>query len=89
MNRGRHWVRQWGSFLTGVFIGLLIVAPVLAAPIDAEQVSDQVLQSLLVLGSVAILLVLLIFVSIATAAPPRTLERRAVARHERIGRGNG
>ena len=89
MNRGRQWFRQWGSFLTGVCIGLLIVAPVLAAPIDAEQLSDQVLQSLLMLGSIAILVVLLILVSFATAEPSRTLERRAISPHERIGRRNG
>jgi hypothetical protein len=35
--RGRNvahdkaWLRQWGSFLMGVFIGLLIITPVLAA----------------------------------------------------------
>jgi hypothetical protein len=89
MNRGRQWFRQWGSFLAGVCIGLLIVAPVLAAPIDTEQLSDQVLESLLMLASVAILLVLLILVSIATTARPRTLERRAISRDERIGRVNG
>jgi len=30
MKRGRRWMQRWASFLTGVCIGLLIVAPVLA-----------------------------------------------------------
>jgi hypothetical protein len=88
MNRGRQWFRQWGSFLTGVCIGLLIVAPVLAAPIDAEQLSDQILLSLLVLGSVAILLVLLILASFATAEPSRARKPKAISPQERIGRRN-
>ena len=30
--RRTQWLRQWGSFLTGVMIGLLIITPVLAMP---------------------------------------------------------
>jgi len=32
MKRNKRWRAQWGSFLMGVCIGLLIVTPVLAAP---------------------------------------------------------
>jgi hypothetical protein len=32
MKRKTHWLTRWASFLTGICIGLLIVAPVLAAP---------------------------------------------------------
>ena len=32
MKRKTQWFTRWASFLTGVCIGLLIVAPVLAAP---------------------------------------------------------
>jgi hypothetical protein len=32
MKRNKRWRAQWGSFLMGVCIGLLIVTPVLATP---------------------------------------------------------
>jgi hypothetical protein len=31
VKHGKAWLGQWNSFLMGVFIGLLIITPVLAA----------------------------------------------------------
>jgi hypothetical protein len=88
MNRRRRWLSEWKSFLAGVCIGLLIVTPVLAAPISAEQLSEQLLQGLLVLGSLAILLVVLMLASIAMREPPRISRRQASSDRERPPRRN-
>jgi len=40
MKRQRQWLARWASFLTGICIGLLIVAPVLASTHSAGALSS-------------------------------------------------
>jgi protein-S-isoprenylcysteine O-methyltransferase Ste14 len=64
MKRNKAWIARWGSFLTGVCIGLLIVAPVLAisqfpfaengvSPPQWFQSAQSLLDVVALLGSVA------------------------------------
>ena len=41
MKRNKRWRAQWGSFLMGVCIGLLIVTPVLATPASGPLVLGE------------------------------------------------
>ncbi|HEY4139690.1 MAG TPA: hypothetical protein VGN65_14600 [Casimicrobiaceae bacterium] len=43
MKRQRQWLTRWASFLTGICIGLLIVAPVLASTELARALSTSTL----------------------------------------------
>ena len=54
MDRTQRWYGRWGNFLTGVFIGLVIVTvvtPVLAMPPDLPVDIHGDLQFYLLLGS--------------------------------------
>ena len=64
--------------MTGVFIGLLIVGPVFAAPVDAYQLSDGLLQSMLVLGVVTILFLIVLAVMATRRERLATRVRRRV-----------
>jgi hypothetical protein len=66
--RRKQWLRQWGSFLTGVMIGLLIITPVLAGPLNARAVGDDDARNLAILGSAAFLTLALILQAIAAAS---------------------
>ncbi len=59
MDRSHQWFRQWGRFAAGVCIGLLIVAPVLAAPPDLPLTLDADVYQMLLLGSGVLLAVAL------------------------------
>jgi hypothetical protein len=65
-HRRKQWLRQWGSFLTGVMIGLLIITPVLAGPLVARGDDDA--RNLAILGSAAFLTLALILQAIAAAS---------------------
>jgi hypothetical protein len=67
-HRRKQWLRQWGSFLTGVMIGLLIITPVLAGPLGARAVGDDDARNLAILGSAAFLTLALILQAIAAAS---------------------
>jgi biotin transporter BioY len=69
-NRRKQWLRQWGSFLTGVMIGLLIITPVLAGSLGTRLVGDDDARNLAVLGSAAFLTLALILQAIAAASRP-------------------
>jgi len=67
-SRRKQWLRQWGSFLTGVMIGLLIITPVLAGSLGSRLVGDDDARNLAVLGSAAFLTLALILQAIAAAS---------------------
>ena len=69
--RRRQWLRQWGSFLTGVMIGLLIITPVLAGTLGTRVVGDDDARNMAVLGSAVFLTLALILQAIAAARRPR------------------
>ena len=57
MKRQRQWLTRWASFLTGICIGLLIVAPVLASTqLPGALPTSALLQSLQPLLEVAAML---------------------------------
>ena len=56
MKRQRQWLARWASFLTGICIGLLIVAPVLASTQLPGVAASDMLQSLQSLLEVAAML---------------------------------
>jgi hypothetical protein len=66
--RRTQWLRQWGSFLTGVIIGLLIITPVLAGTLGTRIVGDDDARNLAVLGSAAFLTLALILQAVAAAS---------------------
>jgi hypothetical protein len=60
MDRDRREGLRWGQFLTGVFLGLLIVAPVLAAPLDLPVVVNDETRVYLLMASGVLLFAALI-----------------------------
>ena len=66
--RRREWLRQWGSFLTGVMIGLLIITPVLAGPLGARVVGDDDARNWAVLGAALFVMLALVLQAIGAGA---------------------
>jgi hypothetical protein len=60
MNRDRRGRRQWAHFLTGVLIGLVIVAPVLATPPDLPIAFNDDLRLYVLIGSGVLLIAALV-----------------------------
>ena len=60
MNRGRRGRRQWAHFLTGVLIGLVIVAPVLAMPPDLPIAFNDDIRLYVLIGSGVLLVAALV-----------------------------
>jgi hypothetical protein len=78
MKRNKRWRAQWGSFLMGVCIGLLIVTPVLATPASGlpplvlSESSLPLPTGNVMLDSAALLIGLMIAQVVSTARAARS-----------------
>lgn len=80
--RRREWLRRWGSFLTGVMIGLLIITPVLAGPLTARVVGDDDARNWAVLGSVSFVMLALILQAIGAGTSRSSANSAAASPRE-------
>jgi len=80
MKRKTRWLARWASFLTGVCIGLLIVAPVVALaqlPFAGNGLSPGLLESGQALIDVATILLSVVLIRrIASRRLPTHVRRR-------------
>ena len=88
MNRNRNWFGQWGGFLAGVCIGLVIVAPAFAEPFGGSAPAGEV-DLTRVLGAGALIVAVLVSGAISAingarrARSPATAVRRIEPRSDR------
>ena len=79
MKRKTHWLARWAGFLTGVCIGLLIVAPVVALaqlPFADYGLSPRLLESGQALIDVATILLSVILIRRIASRPLHARPRR-------------
>ena len=87
MNRNRNWFGQWGGFLAGVCIGLVIVAPAFAEPFGGSAPAGEV-DLTRVLGAGVLIVAMLVFGAISAvnaskrARAPATAVRRIESRSD-------
>jgi len=77
MKRQRQWLARWASFLTGICIGLLIVAPVLASTKLPGVSTSDMLQSSQSLLEVAAMLWSALLIRQARSRPQSPSRMRA------------
>ena len=81
MKRKTRWLARWASFLTGVCIGLLIVAPVVALaelPFADHGSSPRLLESGQALIDVATILLSVLLIRWIASTPLPTRARRGL-----------
>jgi hypothetical protein len=77
MRRKEHWLARWAPFLTGIFLGVLFVAPVFAAPVGTHTALQ--LDSPVVRNYLLVALVMLVGLELALIAR-RQADKRARGR---------
>jgi hypothetical protein len=77
MRQQEHWFARWAPFLTGVFLGVLFIAPAFAAPVSTHTLLD--LDSPVVRNYLIVALVMLVGLELALIAR-RQADKRARGR---------
>jgi hypothetical protein len=77
---------SWLQFMAGLAIGFLLVAPVLATPLDLPAVFGAGDSSAMIVIAAAMTMVVIILLEVALTLQSRRLRTQRIKRHERLPR---